>query len=171
MERSTFSEDNSVPFRIRSSLLSNLILTVRAVKNDAAGKSGITSCLPTNRPESPDLCPARRTHSRPAYYVVKEIRHLARARQSAQITVDHHPVETVVYKEQQAAKQPRERFHRSPSRVLVFANKIIGHDDRWFQNFKYLWLVFLPADRADEVDDAVAPTSRSHREEPQLRLP
>jgi hypothetical protein len=49
MERSTFSEDNSVPFRIRSSLLSNLILTVRAVKAYAAGKSGITSCLPTIR--------------------------------------------------------------------------------------------------------------------------
>jgi hypothetical protein len=52
MERSTFSEDNSVPFRKRSSLPSNLILTVRAVKACAAGESGITSCLPTIQTQS-----------------------------------------------------------------------------------------------------------------------
>src|ERR1017187_7250503 len=54
-----------------------------------------------------------------ADHVLKEIRHLPWTGQSAQITVDHHTVKTVVYKEQQAAKQPCECLHRSPSRVLV----------------------------------------------------
>jgi len=54
-----------------------------------------------------------------ANYVVKEIRHLRWTGQSAQITVDHNAVKTVVYKEKQAAKQPCECLHRSPSSVLV----------------------------------------------------
>jgi len=54
-----------------------------------------------------------------ANYVVKEIRHLRWTGQSAQITVDHNTVKTVVYKEQQAAKQPCECLHRSSSSVLV----------------------------------------------------
>ena len=47
MERSTFSEDNSVPFRIRRSLLGSLTLLHRSRRTYAAGKDGITSCLPT----------------------------------------------------------------------------------------------------------------------------
>ena len=47
MERSTFSGDNSVPFRIRISLLSNLMLLYESLTAYAGGKNGITSCLPT----------------------------------------------------------------------------------------------------------------------------
>jgi hypothetical protein len=43
MERSTFSEDNSVPFRIWSSLLSNLML-LYSCEGYAAGKNGIPVC-------------------------------------------------------------------------------------------------------------------------------
>src|ERR1700730_12175575 len=53
-----------------------------------------------------------------ADHVLKEIRHLPRTGQSTQITVDNDTVKTVVYKEQQAAKQLCECLHRSPSRVL-----------------------------------------------------
>jgi hypothetical protein len=45
--RSTFSEDNSVPYRIRRSLLGSLTLLHRSRRTFAAGKDGITSCLPT----------------------------------------------------------------------------------------------------------------------------
>jgi len=49
MERNTFSGDNSVPSRIRISLLSNLMLLYESLTAYAAGKNGITSCLPTNQ--------------------------------------------------------------------------------------------------------------------------
>src|ERR1017187_2419045 len=78
-----------------------------------------------------------------AYHVLKEMNHLPWPGQSAQITVDHHPVKTVVYKEQQAAKQPCECFHRSPSRVLALTTR--SSDRRPVgANFKYVWLVFSP---------------------------
>ena len=47
MERSIFSEHNSVPFRLRSSLLSNLMLLYEPSR-PTPPENGITSCLPTN---------------------------------------------------------------------------------------------------------------------------
>src|SRR5208282_2970391 len=58
-----------------------------------------------------------------AYHVLKEIDHLSRPGQPAQITVDHHPVKTVVYKYQQTAKQLCERLHRSSSWVLALTTR------------------------------------------------
>jgi hypothetical protein len=59
-----------------------------------------------------------------------------------QITVDHHPVKTVVYKEQQAAKQSCECLHRSPSSGLVQSTR---SSDRRTEEayFKYAWLELL----------------------------
>jgi hypothetical protein len=53
-------------------------------------------------------------HHRFAQHLPEEVHHLLRPRQPAQVPVDHDPVEAVVYKDQQAAKQLCERFHRSP---------------------------------------------------------
>jgi hypothetical protein len=48
MERSTFSEDNSAPFRITEFASQQLNVAIRAVKAYAAGRNGINSCWPTN---------------------------------------------------------------------------------------------------------------------------
>src|ERR1019366_379277 len=74
-----------------------------------------------------------------ANHVLKEIRHLTRPRQTAQITVDHHTVKTVVYKKKQAAKQLGERLHRSSSSGLVMTTR--SSDGRPVEaNFKYVCL-------------------------------
>src|ERR1019366_5762509 len=76
-----------------------------------------------------------------ADHVLKEMNHLPWPGKSAQITVDHHSVKTVVYKQKQAAKQPCECLHRSPSCVLVSTTR--SSDRRPAEaNFKYLWLGF-----------------------------
>src|ERR1019366_2785218 len=76
-----------------------------------------------------------------ANHVLKEIRHLTRPRQTAQITVDHHTVKTVVYKKKQAAKQLGERLHRSSSSGLVMTTR--SSDGRPVEaNFKYVCLAF-----------------------------
>src|ERR1035441_1224013 len=81
-----------------------------------------------------------------ANHVLKEIRHLTRPRQTAQITVDHHTVKTVVYKKKQAAKQLGERLHRSSSSGLVMTTR--SSNGRPVEaNFKYVCLVFT-----DEAD-------------------
>src|ERR1017187_8292218 len=72
--------------------------------------------------------------------VLKEMNHLSRPGQAAQITVDHHSVKTVVYKDQQAAKQLCECLHRSPSCVLVQTTRSSDRRPAG-ANFKYLWLV------------------------------
>src|ERR1035441_4974593 len=75
-----------------------------------------------------------------ANHVLKEIRHLTRPRQTAQITVDHHTVKTVVYKKKQAAKQLGERLHRSSSSGLVMTTR--SSNGRPVEaNFKYVCLV------------------------------
>jgi hypothetical protein len=56
----------------------------------------------------------RKTKDRP-----NEMNDLFGPGKPAQITVDHHPVKTVIYKDQQAAKQPCERLHRSSPYALV----------------------------------------------------
>ena len=43
--------------------------------------------------------------------LAKEMNHLLRPRQAAQVTVDDDSVEAVVYKEQQPAEKLREQFH------------------------------------------------------------
>ena len=64
-----------------------------------------------------------------ADHVLKEIRHLPRTGQPTQIAVDNDTVKTVVYKEQQAAKQLCECLHRPPP---VFSSRRQDHrtDDR-----------------------------------------
>jgi len=76
-----------------------------------------------------------------AHHLLEEMNHLPGPGQPAQITIDDHPVETVIYKQQQAAKQLCERLHRSSP---LFSSSQQDHrtDDRWFQNFKYVWLEF-----------------------------
>ena len=68
-----------------------------------------------------------------AYHVVEEMRHLPRTRQPAQIAVNHHPVETVVYKQKQAAKQPGKHLHRSSLPCSCLSNKIIGQTTGGFK--------------------------------------
>ena len=55
------------------------------------------------------------------------------------VTVDHHPVKTVLYNEQQAAKHPCECLRRSPSCVLVLTTR---SSDRRQEaaDFQYVWL-------------------------------
>ena len=43
--------------------------------------------------------------------LAKEMNHLLRPRQSAQVTLDDDSIEAVVYKEQQPAEKLREEFH------------------------------------------------------------
>ena len=63
-----------------------------------------------------------------AHDLLKEMDYLSRPGQAAQITVDHHTIKTVVYKEQQAAKQPCERLHRprcgGPSRGYMVVRQV-----------------------------------------------
>src|ERR1039458_5086774 len=87
-----------------------------------------------------------------ANHVLKEIRHLTRPRQTAQITVYHHTVKTVVYKKKQAAKQLGERLHRSSSSGLVMTTR--SSDGRPVEaNFKYVCLDIILRNSL-EPDDA-----------------
>ena len=54
-------------------------------------------------------------HHRKAEHLPEEEDHLLRPRQATEVTVDDDAVETVVYKNQQAAKQLCESLHRSSS--------------------------------------------------------
>jgi hypothetical protein len=67
-----------------------------------------------------------------AHHLLEKMNHLARPGQPAQITMDDHPVETVIYKQQQAAKQLCERLHRS-SPLFSSDNKIIGQTTGGFK--------------------------------------
>src|SRR5271166_4227054 len=58
-----------------------------------------------------------------AHYIPEKVRHLARPRKTRQISMNDNPVETVVNKYQQAAKQLRERLHRSSSFALVLTTR------------------------------------------------
>jgi hypothetical protein len=58
--------------------------------------------------------------------VVETMRYLPRPRQPTQIPVNHQPVETAVYKQKQAARQPREHLHRPSHACSCLSNKIIG---------------------------------------------
>jgi hypothetical protein len=64
---------------------------------------------------------------------MEKMRDLSRPRQPAQIAVNHHPVETVVYKQKQAAKQPGEHLHRSFLPCSCLSNKIIGQTTGGFK--------------------------------------
>jgi hypothetical protein len=88
--------------------------------------------------------------------------HLPWPGQSAQITVDHHPVKTVVYKEQQAAKQLCERLHRSPFHVLVWTTRS-SDGQPVGSNFKYVWLVLLATNSRTSGSTRQAGSQRTDR--------
>ena len=55
---------------------------------------------------------------------------------SGEFLEDDDTVKAVVYKGQQAAKEPQKRFHRFPSALVETTRSW----DRWNSDFKYLWL-------------------------------
>ena len=58
-------------------------------------------------------------HRREAENLVKEVNHLFGAGQTAQVAIDDDTVETVIYKNQQAAKQLAKQLHRSSPRSCL----------------------------------------------------
>jgi hypothetical protein len=78
-------------------------------------------------------------HHRNTEDLANEVNHLFGPGQPAEVAVDDNAVEAVIYKNEQAAKH----FVKvSIGRLPLFSSRQQDHrtDDRWFQNFKYLWL-------------------------------
>src|SRR5438552_13264309 len=68
-----------------------------------------------------------------AMHVAEEIYDVFGARQQRQVSLDDDAVETVIYKNQEAFKELRESFHRSPPQKIWLDTKIICLGDRWNQ--------------------------------------
>ena len=60
-----------------------------------------------------------------AVHIAEEIHDMLRACQHRQVSLDHDAVETVIYKDQEAFKELRKGFHRSPPQMVWLDTKII----------------------------------------------
>jgi hypothetical protein len=72
-------------------------------------------------------------HHRNAENLANEMNYLLRPGQPAEVAVDDNPVEAVIYKNQQAAKQLCESLHRSSPLCSRLDNKIIGQTTGGFK--------------------------------------
>ena len=68
-----------------------------------------------------------------AVHITEEMHDMLRARQHRQVSLDDDAVETVIYKNQEAFKELREGFHRSPPQRVWLVTKIICPGGRWDQ--------------------------------------
>src|SRR6476646_511115 len=68
-----------------------------------------------------------------AVHVAEEMDDVFRTGQQRQVSLDDDAVETVIYKNQEACKELREGFHRSPPQKVWLDTKIICPGDRWNQ--------------------------------------
>ncbi len=86
---------------------------------------GVVACIRLH-PSLILVGPARQhflADHRLAHNVLEEMDHLPRPGQTTQISVNHHPVKTVIYKQKQAVKQICKRLHRSSSCALVLTTR------------------------------------------------
>jgi len=60
---------------------------------------------------------------RDAENLAEEIDHLLGPGQATEVAVDHYAIETVIYKNEQAAKQLAKQFHRSPPSILPWTTR------------------------------------------------
>ena len=66
-------------------------------------------------------------------HVAEEMDDVFGTGQQRQVSLDDDAVETVIYKNQEAFKELREDFHRSPPQKVWLDTKIICRGDRWNQ--------------------------------------